>query len=214
MVQTQTIGEIEVIKNSLPFLTFDDYIEQYPEDRAKYELINGKIIKKMRPIGRHEKIGGFLMGNFFLQINQYQLPYFIPTSASVKTKDGESSYIPDVIVLDENEIRQDSYWEKYSSVSLGNSIKLIVEIVSNNWQDDYLKKLHDYEILGITEYWIVDYLAKGASRYIGNPKQPTISIYNFKDREYQVKLFQGNEKIISSIFPELNLTVEKIFTII
>jgi len=35
-----------------------------------------------------------------------------------------------------------------------------------------LKKLADYEALGIVEYWIVDYLALGASRYTGKPKQP------------------------------------------
>ncbi|MUL36975.1 hypothetical protein BWI75_11615 [Gloeocapsopsis sp. AAB1 = 1H9] len=47
---------------------------------------------------------------------------------------------------------------------------LVVEIISTNWRDDYLKKLADYEVLGIPEYWIVDYLALGAARYIGTPK--------------------------------------------
>ena len=75
----------------------------------------------------------------------------MPTSASVKPKNLGNGYISGVIVLDENEIKKDNYWEKYSSVSLGSAIKLIVEIVSNNWQNDYLKKLHDYEELQIAE---------------------------------------------------------------
>ena len=58
---------------------------------------------------------------------------------------------------------------------------MIIEVVSTNWRDDYLTKLRDYEEIGIKEYWIVDYLALGGRRYIGNPKQPTISIYQLVD---------------------------------
>ena len=78
-------------------------------------------------------------------------------------------------------------------------------------RDDYLTKLRDYEALGIAEYWIVDYLALGAVRYIGQPKQPTISVYELIDGEYQVRQFQGNDRIISSIFSELTLTVSQVF---
>jgi Protein of unknown function (DUF820). len=46
-------------------------------------------------------------------------------------------------------------------------------LVSTNWRDDYGYKLVDYEALGISEYWIADYLGLGGRRYIGNPKQPT-----------------------------------------
>jgi len=72
-------------------------------------------------------------------------------------------------------------------------------------------KLVDYETFGVPEYWIVDYLALGGRRYIGNPKQPTISVYYLVDGEYQVNLFRGNDRIISPTFPELNLTAEQIF---
>jgi Uma2 family endonuclease len=44
------------------------------------------------------------------------------------------------------------------------------------------------------------------------PKQPTISIYQLADREYQVQQFRGKDLINkSSTFPELNLTAEQIF---
>jgi Uma2 family endonuclease len=83
--------------------------------------------------------------------------------------------------------------------------------VSTNWRDDYLTKLRDYEALGIPEYWIVDYLALGATRYLGRLKQPTISIYSLLDGEYELKQFRGSEAIASQVFPELNLTAEQIF---
>lgn len=73
-----------------------------------------------------------------------------------------------------------------------------------------MKKLADYEALGIPEYWIVDYLALGAARYIGPPKRPTVSVYQLVDGEYQVSQFRGAECIISHTFPNLVLTVEQI----
>ena len=97
------------------------------------------------------------------------------------------------------------------------SVRLLIEVVSTNWRDDYASKLVDYETFGVPEYWIVDYLALGGRRYIGNPKQPTISVYYLVDSEYQVNLFRGSDacggklRIISLTFPELNLTAEQIF---
>jgi Uma2 family endonuclease len=70
----------------------------------------------------------------------------------------------------------------------------------------------DYEALGIGEYWIADYLGLGGSRYIGSPKQPTLSVYQLVDGEYQIKLFRGDDKVESAVFPELNLTAAQILS--
>jgi Uma2 family endonuclease len=40
-------------------------------------------------------------------------------------------------------------------------INRFIEVISTNWQDDYAHKLVDYEILGIPEYSIIDYLGLG-----------------------------------------------------
>lgn len=192
-------------------LSFEEYLEQYPEDGGRYELIDGRMVKEVRPIGEHEDIGGFLTIELGTEIRRLQLPYSVPKSAGVKPHREATGYIPDVIVLNRDTIVNDPYWKRASSISMGNSACLVIEIVSNNWRDDYLKKFDDYEALGIPEYWIVDYLAKGSSRYIGTPKTSTISVCQLVDGEYLVNLFKGNEKIISPTFPELNLTAEQIF---
>ena len=57
----------------------------------------------------------------------------------------------------------------------------------------------------------MDYLGLGGRRFIGNPKQPTISIYRLIDGEYEVSQFRGNDNIESAAFPELNLTAQQIF---
>jgi len=88
----------------------------------------------------------------------------------------------------------------------------IIEVVSNNWKDDYLTKLAEYEDLGVLEYIIVDYAAFGGIRFIGSPKQPTITIYQLEDGEYlPAKVFRGQDRIDSRLFPNIPLTAEKIF---
>ncbi|WP_442936488.1 Uma2 family endonuclease [Nostoc sp.] len=77
---------------------------------------------------------------------------------------------------------------------------------------DYARKAEDYALLGVPEYWIVDYLGIGGREYIGKPKQPTVTICTLIGDEYQKQLFQNNDQLISSIFPNLQLTAQKIFT--
>lgn len=93
----------------------------------------------------------------------------------------------------------------------GASIPLLIEVVSTNWRDDYFMKLGQYESVGIPEYWIVDYATLGGKRFLGDPKQPTISIYSLVEGEYQVSQFRDDEMIISRTFPELSLTANQIF---
>ena len=45
----------------------------------------------------------------------------------------------------------------------------------------YIDKLDEYQRLGISEYWIVDYLALGSRNYLGNPKVPTVFVYLLDD---------------------------------
>jgi Uma2 family endonuclease len=71
-------------------------------------------------------------------------------------------------------------------------------------------KYADYEEMGIPEYWIVDYAALGGRNFIGNPKQPTISVCNLVDEEYQITKFQNSDRLISQTFPDLNLTANQV----
>jgi Uma2 family endonuclease len=75
-------------------------------------------------------------------------------------------------------------------IEQGTSVKLIIEVVSTNWRDDYHVKFAAYEALSTSKYWIVDYAALGGRRFIGNPKQPTISVYTLVEGEYQLQQFK------------------------
>jgi Uma2 family endonuclease len=193
-------------------VTFDEFIDWYPENSEhRYELHNGAIVEMPLPTGIHSEIAGFITLQLGIELNRLNLPYFIPKECLVKASHDKSGYEPDVIVLNRSALENELRWKKESIITLGNSVCLAIEVVSTNWRDDYGYKLIDYEDLGIPEYWIVDYAALGGRRFIGNPKQPTLSIYQLIDDEYQVSQFQGSDRIQSPLFPELNLTAEQIF---
>lgn len=194
-------------------ITLTEFFEQYPDGYGRYELRNGEIFE-MQPTGTHEQVAGFLAGELFAEIRKLQLPYIIPRQAIVKPVDTDKSgYNPDVIVLDQTALANENLWKKRSTITQGKTIKLIIEVVSSNWRDDYGYKLIDYEALEVPEYWIVDYLGLGGKRYIGDPKQPTLSVYQLVDGEYQVQQFRGEQRIISAAFPQLNLTAQEIFAV-
>jgi Uma2 family endonuclease len=192
--------------------TFDEFIAWLPErSECRYELHHGEIIEMPKARGQHSRISGFIIAELNIEIRKSKLPYFIPGESIVKSIDNKSGYEPDAIVLNEQSVDDEPRWEKESILTSGNTIPLIVEVVSTNWQDDYWTKFSAYQELGITEYWIVDYLGLGGRRFIGNPKQPTISICQLVDGEYDVRLFRDREVLQSSIFPELKLTANEVF---
>lgn len=191
-------------------LTVEQFLKTKPEN-GRYELHDGAVVEMSQPIGLHEEVTGFLAVELSVEIKRFKLPFFIPKTALVQSASSDSLYSPDVLLLNRSVLKSEKLWEKSSTVQLGASIPLIVEVVSTNWRDDYNKKMGEYEQIGVAEYWIVDYLGLGGMKYIGNPKQPTISVYQLIGEEYQVTQFKGDERVISPTFPELNLTAQQIF---
>jgi Uma2 family endonuclease len=191
-------------------ISFEAFLEWYPENGRRYELHNGIVIE-MQPTGPHELIGGFLAEELTLEIRKRKLPYTIPRTCLLKPHLPDSGYQPDVVVLNKTVLADELLWEKASTVQSGKTVPLVIEIVSTNWQDDYAHKLVEYEAMGIAEYWIVDYRALGAVRYIGQPKQPTITVCQMVEGEYQIQRLIAGQRLESSIFPELELTADAIF---
>ncbi|MCC5616588.1 Uma2 family endonuclease [Nostoc sp. CHAB 5836] len=193
-------------------VTFDEFIAWYPENsQRRYELHDGVIVEMAPPTGDHEQIIGFLVGEIVTEYKRLKLHYFIPKTAFIKPIQSEAAYSPDILLLNNSNLVNEPLWKKESAVRQAASIPLVIEVVSTNWRDDYFTKVGKYEEVGIPEYWIVDYLGLGGRRFIGNPKQPTISIYQLIEGEFQVRQFRGSDRIQSLAFPELNLTAEQIF---
>ena len=189
-------------------LTFDQFLEQCPEE-GFYELVNGEIVE-VRSTINHDDMANFLLFSLNDEIRRLNLNYVVNNTAVIRTvtQDGtEQGRKPDVSVIDR------AVWRSNRSDynALEEPIQLAVEVTSTNWDDDYIDKLDEYQRLGIHEYWIVDYLAIASREYLGNPKIPTLFVFLLDDEgKYQRTQFRGDERIISTTFPELTLTATQV----
>jgi Uma2 family endonuclease len=199
-----------------PKLTFDDFLIQCP-DEGRFELVNGEIVEMVNT-RQHKIIAEHILFTLNDQIRRSrsvpaasQLDFIVTTQAVIKTinkKGTEQGRIPDVSVIDRTLWR--SAPNDYGALT--EPIQLAVEVVSTNWENDYVDKLYEYEQLGIKEYWIVDYLAIASRNLLGDPKLPTVSVYVLNEQgKYDRSQFRGDEIIISPSFSELQISANSIF---
>lgn len=190
-------------------LSSSDFIAQYG-DNNRFELIDGELID-MEPTGLHEQVAAFILRKVNVQIDQNNLNWFTPLRCLISPLGTDIAFRPDVIVLDRNALENEPLWAKEPIITSGAAVKLVVEVVSTNWQNDYARKVEDYAALGIPEYWICDYLALGGKLFLGTPKRPTFSVYRLVNGAYQVQRFHQSDRILSPTFPELAVTAEQFF---
>lgn len=148
-------------------LTFADFIEHYPDGSGIYELVNGELVK-VEPIRVHNNIARYLVKAFDRESDRLGLDYIADKDIVIQTRtaDGEErGRNPDVSVV------AAKIWNSnvLAYGALTEPIELAVEVISTNWEEDYIDKLEEYRRLGIPEYWIVDYLAIASRNYLGNP---------------------------------------------
>jgi Uma2 family endonuclease len=190
-------------------LSFGDFIVRYG-DSNRYELIDGEVFD-LEPTGYHEEVSAFTTTKICAQIDAIGLNWFVLQRGLLRPSNlGMTAFRPDVMVIDRNELAKELLWNDQSILTLGSSIKFVMEVVSSNWQKDYARKVEDYAILGIPEYWIADYAGLGGTRHIGKPKQPTLSICTLVQGEYEIQQIRGNQPITSQTFPNFKLTAEQV----
>ncbi len=190
-------------------LNFDGFLARYGGDN-RYELIDGEVFD-LEPTGPHEEVAAFITAKICVQIDETGLPWFVLQRGLLRPSSiGMTAFRPDVAVIDQDELNKEMFWSDQSILTLGSSIKFVAEVVSSNWQNDYARKVEDYAVLGISEYWIADYAGLGGTLHIGKPKQPTLSICTLVNGEYEIQQLRGNQSIISPTFPDLKLTAEQV----
>jgi Uma2 family endonuclease len=192
-------------------LSFDEFLAQYGGDN-RYELIDGEVFD-LEPTGRHEEVAALIDRKLNVQIDGLDLPWFVLQRPLFRPSHIDmTAFRPDVAVIDRTELVHELIWLDQSILTQGSSIKFVAEVVSSNWPNDYARKLEDYETLVIPEYWIADHAGLGGTRYIGSPKQPTLSICVLVNGKYEVQHLRGDDPIGSPTFPNLKLTAAQVLS--
>lgn len=183
-------------------LTFAEYLKYEDGTDNRYELVNGELIPMTLGTGKHGAITKFLERSFDDENTRIGTNWTAQKFAvGVRSPRGgrwDTSRIPDITVLP---IAQ---WEALANREAVIELDepppiLVVEVVSNSTKNtDYRSKRSEYAVLNIQEYWIVDPLAE------------LVILCTLTEGFYDAVEFRGNERIISSIFPELELSAEQI----
>ena len=190
-------------------LTFETFLDRYC-DNFRYELADGELVD-IEPTGPHETVSGKLATQIGIAIAAEKLPWFIPRTCLIRPfSDAATARRPDIVVLDETAIVSEPLLEREPVITRGRSVKLVVEVVSTNWETDYARKVEEYALLGIPEYWIVDYRGLGGVAFIGKPKQPTITVCQLIDEEYAQQQFRLGDRIISPLLTSLQLRLDDV----
>jgi Uma2 family endonuclease len=195
-------------------LTFEEFLAWDDGSGRTFELMDGLPVPLSEPNANHEDLIERLCTYLEVHCQEQDLPYVSRQSKQVRLKtepgEKEKSRKADTVIFARAE------WQRMKTLSSSAAAYIpppgVIEVVSNNWKDDYLTKLAEYEDLGVLEYIIIDYAAFGGIRFIGSPKQPTITIYQLENNEYLPgKVFRKQERIESRLFPNISLTAEQIF---
>ena len=182
-------------------LTFQEYLNYEGESGVCYELYRGQIIEIPTPTAIHIKIIEFLVYQFRRFFAAHNLPLVAVVTTAVRTEEN-SSRVPDVVICTQ------SLWEQVCAQS-GSAVLdfeekplLVIEVTSQNWRDDYIRKRAEYDLIDIPEYWIVD------------PNLLKIRVCSRPDNEgsYSHQEFLPGQQVQSVQFAEFMLSVNTLLS--
>jgi len=177
-------------------LTVSDYLAIEEIYEGRQEFVDGEIIQMPPESNLNAMISVFLL---------VSLARFVPL-AWLRHKDVEIVVasrvrMPDLIVLGA-ELAAVLLASGRSTITEDMPAPLLaIEVVSpgkENEDRDYRFKRSEYAARGIPEYWIVD------------PTKNKVAVLMLVDGLYESVDYLGSDRVLSSVFPQLDLTVEQI----
>ena len=180
------------------FLTYDDGTDR------RYELVDGVLVE----MGAESTINTLIAIYLAFAFGKMG---FLPYQIGIKQKiEVPSQFVtardPDLIIHTEEsflaiEGRKEACLKREEPNPL-----LVIEVVSpgtestDNYQRDYVQKPREYADRGIPEMWQID------------PSRGWVRVGTLNEGEYEFKIFTGENSIVSSSFPTLNLTANQVLS--
>lgn len=184
-------------------VTFSDYLTYFDGSDTKYELVNGELVPMSMASGKHGGITKFLERNLDNEIERTNSPWIaLQGIVGVRCPRGiglDTARIPDVVVMQRNDWQSLQNREAVIGFDLSPPLLVIEVVIPSTKSTDYRAKRTEYAVRDIPEYWIVDHI------------EAKVSVLVLFDGWYDVTEFYNGDRLISPIFPELQLTPQAIF---
>ena len=188
-----------------PQFTFEDFLDYEDAYGTPFELsADGFLVSMPAPDQEHELIISYLDRLFAAEIERLGHPWFpsrraieIPVGGFFKGRRPDLSIIE--LVPERNQDR-----------AIYQIPKLVIEIASASWSEDLKGKTHDYALLKVPEYWVIDYRGQIPEKACLRGKGIKTIVFTLEGFRYKRQEFLGDEVIPGATFPELALTTSQI----
>ena len=133
-------------------LTYEDYV-LFPEDGQRHEIIDGEHYVSPAPTPKHQRVSMRLSSRLHVFAEEHRLGEVLPAPTDVLLS-RHDIFQPDILFISNERARI------VTEKNIQGAPDLVVEILSAGTRKlDERLKLARYELLGVSEYWIVDPLA-------------------------------------------------------
>lgn len=148
-------------------LTYDD-LKHMPEDRNRYEIINGELLVSPAPSLAHQLLSGRLFKTLSAHVDTHGLGQLLYAPVDVRL--GPHDVVePDLLFL-----TRDHFDEYKSKGAIEGPPDLVVEIISpSSASIDAIRKAALYARAGVPEYWLAD------------PERRTFRMLSLRDGVYR-----------------------------
>ncbi|BBC24587.1 Uma2 family endonuclease [Pseudanabaena sp. ABRG5-3] len=196
---------IAIAKSAKTRVTFADYLAYFDGSETRYELVDGELFAMAMGTGRHGETIDQVYLKIRAEIDRTAQPWIVKQGQiGVRCPRGiglDTARIPDVVVMLRDEWQSLQDREAVIGFELSPPL-LVVEVVSPSTKiTDYRAKRTEYAARDIPEYWIVD------------PIETKVSVLVLSDGWYDVTEFSNGDRLVSPMFPELQLTPQEIFAV-
>lgn len=189
-----------------PQFTFDDFLDDEDAYGTPFELsADGLLVPMPAPDQEHELIVSYLDRLFTTEIERLGHPWF-PSRRAIEIPVGGffKGRRPDLSIV---ELAP----ERNRDRAIYQVPKLVIEIASTNWSEDLKGKTHDYALLKVPEYWVIDYRGQIPEKECLRGKGIKTIVFTLEGFRYKRQEFLGDEVIPDAALPELALTTSQIF---
>lgn len=178
--------------------TLEEYLNYDEGTDTRYELVNGVLVAMPTESRLNEQIALWLLTQFLTLVSLSQLRRGTEIAVSGRLV---TVRIPDLVVLS-SELAEALKGAKRSLIGFDMPPPmLVVEVVApgkENEDRDYRYKRSEYAACGIQEYWIVD------------PGAAKVTLLIWETGLYEETVFRGGDRILSPLFPQLNITATQV----
>ena len=173
--------------------TYEDYLK-IPDDKGRYELVNGELLMTPSPIPNHQRISGkleFVVRKFVTENNLGEI-FYAPCDVYL---DNENVVQPDILFISKDRLNI------IGDKNIQSAPNLVIEIISeNSVYRDMVQKKRLYARFGVKEYWIVI------------PEEKEVEVYILKGEAYQLyKTYTKVDILESPSLKGLKIGLKEIF---